>query len=424
MKARQIVVPLFAMMMAAAIGGCSALSNKAASSQQLIKVVRGDLTVTVSGSGKLDPINSRMLTFAIPGQVSHVYVGEGQRVAKGDRIASLSTDSLELAVSQAELSVAQAQAGIAQADVGVKTAQQILDAALGRPTYTEVKTAQSDVDEAKAYLQYITTNMANSAPGQQQSWATALIYAQQKLAAAEAKLDALLGNYDTEEIATKRSQLESAKQQSALAQETLEFAQTSLDHARTQLNDATLYAPFDGWLATLDVREKDSVTPAVILGQLIDTSAMKLEIQVDEIDIPDVKPGLAAVVDLDALPSLKIQGTVGSISLLPSPQSGVVVYDAQISLNVPANSGLRPGMSASADIVLAERKGVLLIPDRAIGKNSKGETIVTVSKDGKSEERVIAAGIDNGVQTEVISGLVEGESIVVERPAQQNGSLF
>ena len=424
MKTIRIGVLTAMSLLALGFASCTSLGNKAGANQQLVKVARGDLTVKVSGSGNLQAVNSRSVSFGVPGQVASVYVTEGQKVAKGDRLASLVVGSLELAVSQAQLGVSQAQLGLVNADVAVKSAQQILDAALGRPTYTEVETAQSDVDEAKSYLQYVTSNMASVPPDQQQMWAAALIYAQAKLAAAEARLNALVGNYDTEEVALKRLQLTAATQSRDLAAQSLKFAQDSLKYAEGQLGDATIVAPFDGLVAKLSVKDGDTVSPGMAVAQIVDPSAMQLDVQVDEIDVVDVFVGQKVMVDVDALPNLTIEGAVGSIGLVPTPQSGVVVYTARITLSAPGGVGLRSGMGASADIVVDERKSVLLVPDRAIGKNAKGESTVVLRIDGKNEEQVVTAGITDGVQTEIVSGLKEGDTVVVERANSASPGLF
>ena len=424
MKIRHIAFMLGLPLVALSMAACSIGNSSKTTNQQLVKVTRGDLTVSVSGSGNLEVIHSSKLTFGAPGQVGAVYVSEGQKVSKGDRIAALATDSLDLAVSQAQLALVQAQAGVVNADVAVNSAQQVLDAALGRPTYTEVETAQTDVDEAKSYLQYITSNMANAPPQQQQAWATAFYYAQAKLVAAEAKLNALITNYDTEEIALKRLQVDAAKKSRQLAEQSLKYAQDVLDHANRQLDEATIDAPFDGVVARLNIKEKDNVSPAVVVAEIVDPSEMQLDVQVDEIDVVDVHPGQHANIEVDALPGKTIVGSVDSISLLPAPQSGVVVYDARISFKVPPGGGLRPGMSASADIVIDQRKNVLLIPDRSISKNSKGESIVMMMVDGKAEEKVVTTGISDGITTEVLGGLAEGDTVIVERSSQSTPGLF
>jgi HlyD family secretion protein len=420
-KVAALVLALFVLL---GFAGCSGLNSGSGTTQQLVEVTRGDLAVTVNGSGKLQAMNSRRLTFAGAGRVSKTYVREGQSVAKGDRIASLETDSLELAVAQAELALAQAEASVVQADAAVKAAQMALDDALGRPTVTEMETAQTDVDQARAYLQYLSNVTSASSPGQLPNQAMALAYAQQKLAIAEARLDALLTHKDTPEIAVKRAQVDSAQRAIEVSKQSVQLARISADYARKQLSESTVVAPISGALVTFDIKEGDPVSPAVIIGEIVDASVMTLDIQVDEIDVSTVKLGQRVIIDVDALPKLGMEGVVESIALTPSPQSVVVVYSTRIAFKVPANTTLRPGMSASADIVTSERKGVLLVPDRAIGKNTEGETIVLIPAKEKTEQKLVTIGVSNGLQTEITGGLAEGDTVVIERTNQPSGSLF
>jgi multidrug efflux pump subunit AcrA (membrane-fusion protein) len=127
---------------------------------------------------------------------------------------------------------------------------------------------------------------------------------------------------------------------------------------------------------------------------------------------------------VDALPDLRIEGEVTFIGLVPDFQSGVVVYTTRIGFTTPPQAGLKVGMSASAEIIIAARKGILLVPDRAIGQNSQGRTVVMVMNGDETREREIVTGVSDGVQTEVVSGLEEGETVVVERASQPGPGLF
>jgi HlyD family secretion protein len=141
---------------------------------------------------------------------------------------------------------------------------------------------------------------------------------------------------------------------------------------------------------------------------------MELVVEVDEIDIPGVNLGQEAIIELDALPNAKLAGNVTTIYPLPIEVGGVVVYKVKIIFEVPENLGIKVGMSASADIVLAKRSNVLLVPDRAIDKDKEGKTIVRVVVNKQMEERPVVTGISDGFNTEVISGLGEGEMVLTE----------
>jgi multidrug efflux pump subunit AcrA (membrane-fusion protein) len=107
-------------------------------------------------------------------------------------------------------------------------------------------------------------------------------------------------------------------------------------------------------------------------------------------------------------------------------EGGIVLYQVKISLDVPESSGIKIGMSASADIVSARHTGVLTVPSRAVTKNSQGQTVVQVVANGKTQERAVVTGLDDGITTEIVSGLSEGEKVIVEvkTKAPTGGGLF
>jgi multidrug efflux pump subunit AcrA (membrane-fusion protein) len=103
------------------------------------------------------------------------------------------------------------------------------------------------------------------------------------------------------------------------------------------------------------------------------------------------------------------------------------LYKIKISLDVPKGSGLKLGMSATADIIIDERSSVLLVPSQAIGQNSLGNPVVKVMVNGQIEERAVVIGITDGYQTEILDGLDEGEVVVIEKkapPKPSGGFIF
>jgi multidrug efflux pump subunit AcrA (membrane-fusion protein) len=142
---------------------------------------------------------------------------------------------------------------------------------------------------------------------------------------------------------------------------------------------------------------------------------MELDAEVDEIDIPGVRLGQRAVISVDALPDLQLEGKVTSISPLSTEKSGVILYKVKVGFDVLENSGLKSGMSATADIIFTKRSNVLLVPSRAIGQDSSGNPMVKVMVDEQIQERPVVIGISDGYQTEIVDGLDEGEVVVIER---------
>jgi RND family efflux transporter MFP subunit len=211
-------------------------------------------------------------------------------------------------------------------------------------------------------------------------------------------------------------QLAAANLQYEVARAQLDAARLAVGQAHTQLEKATIIASVNGTVALVTVDEGDTVSPAVTAFHLIDLSSMLLTVQVDEIDVADVKPGLKAIIDVDGLPNLPIEGIISRIGALPTMEAGVIVYDVEIEFQVPEDTGLKVGMSATADIIIDKRENVLLVPARAIGRDSQGKAVVeVVAGDDQTEIRQVTTGLSDGFQTEILSGLEEGEFIIERR---------
>jgi HlyD family secretion protein len=400
--------------------------SQAGVSQQLVKVERGDLTVTVSGSGNIEVSNKMSLTFGTGGQVEKIYIDEGDRVSKGQELAKLKTDSLELVLAQAEAAYAQAQVGITQAQLNLKSAEFDLEKTedlFVRPD--DIFAARQAVRVAEANLENAKEQLSNATlEWDIKVWTNEVKIAEENLRKAQAALEALLSasvDPEREEVQIKRLQVQVAQQSVELAQHSFEMAEKSLEIARKQLDEATIKAPFDSVVAKVSVDEMDIVLATTQIIQVIDPASMQLKVQVDEVDVPKVKIGQKTVIEVDALPDVKIEGRVTFVSLIPGQAAGVTVYDVKVEFSTAESSELRIGMSATADIVIAERTDVLLVPDRAITKNKQGESVVEVMVNGKAETRTVVTGVSDGLQTEIIGGLQEGDEVIERRTQSSSG---
>jgi len=414
---RIIGILLLCLILAGSVA-CNPFGGEEEASQQLVEVVRGDLIISVSGSGNIEVSNEVNLAFGVGGRIDKVYVEEGDSVGEGSVLAKLDTDALELALTQAQVAHGQAQLALTQAEVAVETAEYNLDKAENPFSKKEIRDAEDDVDDAEDEL-YYTKKMLRQAHQDNdeeaiREWEVEVYHAQLNLAMAEDKLDDMLSAADEDEIALRESQVEAAKQSLDQAQESLGLTQQSLEQAQKELNKATLTAPFDGVVASVDADEGDTVSTITRIIHLIDITSMELKVEVDEIDIPDVEPSQRAIIDVDALPDLPLEGVVTFISSLAKEEAGVVVYEVTISFDVRPDSRVKVGMSATADIVTAERSNVLLVPNRAIRQDSLGNPIVEVMVGKEAQERPVVIGISDGFDTEIVDGLNEGE-VVVER---------
>ena len=345
MKSWRIIAVLLPCLVLVGSMACNLFGDKESEvQQQLVEVVRGDLTVTISGSGNIAVANEAKLAFGSGGKVDKIYVDEGDEVSEGNVLAELDTSALELALTQAKVAQAQAKADRDNAEYNLNQLRKVLHASLDR-----VRVAESQLEAAEANL---------------------------------------------------------------------EATEQAVAQAQKQLDEAVITAPFDGLAANVYVKEGDiipspTMSPKVII-HLIDPTTMELKAEVDEIDIPEVEPGQRAIIEVDALPALQLEGKVTSIGSLSIEEGGVVLYEVKIGLNVSEDSDLRVGMSATADIIISERSNVILVPDRAIQQDSQGNTVVKVMVNEQIEERIVVTGISDGFETEIVEGLNEGE-VVVER---------
>jgi len=400
---RRITVLVVCLALAAqAACGCGNGSDEEIK-HQLVEVVRDNLTVEVSGSGNIGVSNEVDLSFGVGGKVDEIYVSEGNRVTEGEVLATLDTTSLELVARGAEIDLELATNNYKKLTTPYpySTFQFVI------PESVEaIRVAQHQIGETqKEFLKGLKGEPYSMAEIQEQ-----LRKAQENLAEAESRLAWGLGAGIAPSIEywTLRS-----------TQLAVEKAQLAFDKASDDLENAVVVAPFDGLVAEVYVEEGDILAPPTVASRpvihLIDPAGMELTVEVDEIDIASVEPGQKVAIELDALPELQLEGRVISISSLPEPQATVVAYKVKIAFDVPPDAGLKVGMSADADIVIAQRRDVLLVPDRAIDADSQGNPVVkVVVAEGETETRPVVTGISDGLQTEIISGISEGETVVIE----------
>ena len=462
---KRLVIALGVIMTVILVGLTACQGGETATQQQPVTVTRGDLTVSINGSGFIETSNEAKLSFGTGGKIKEITVDEGDEVKKGQVLAKLETNALELAIAQAQVALAQAQLtqksteyelklikdkkdpldlALLNAQISLRTAKYARDKAKDVYRWPEVEKSQADVDKAESFLQYALDGLAAaSTPAQVETWTRTVANAQANMATYEAKLKAQLVGYDTEEVIIKDMQVAAAEMALTQAQDNLKkinekindeiaikelqlkfagesvaLAQKSVSEAQRQLNETIILAPFDGVVAKVSAEEGDTISPVNTIIHILDPVSMKLSLELDEIDVSQVKPGQEAVITLDALPGKKFTGKVSNIFPLPKVVGGVVLYDVKINFDVPKDTGIKVGMSASADVIIDKRTDVLLLPSRAVTQDSQGKATVKVMSGGQTTERPVTIGITDDVNTEVISGLTEGETVIVESRAK------
>lgn len=391
--------------------------------RQLVEVTRGDLVLTVSADGNLSLPRHQKLTFGIAGTVAKVNVEEGDRVTEGQVLASLDTTSLELAIRTAEIDLEVATDNYRKITYPYTYSTFAFDVPV---SLALIGGAQRELDEALEVM--LDLGQSREQYSQEQYWDVwhnlkdaqdALVKARENLARGYGQDVIATGILRPIDFWTLRA-----------AQLAMEKAQLALDEANNNLEKVVIIAPFDGVIAAVDIKQGDSLSAmdyaTRTIVELIDPSSMELKAEVDEIDIPEVRLWQRAIIEVDALPDLQLEGRVTSIYPLPFEESGLILYKVKIGFDVTEYSGLKAGMSATADIIISKRSNVLLVPSRAIGQDSSGNPMVKVMVDEQIEERPVVIGISDDYQTEIVAGLNEGEVVVVERKVkpETGGGLF
>ena len=325
-----------------------------------VEVSRGDIVKTVLADGNLVMPDKAYLSFGATGTVEEVLVDEGNNVTKDQVLARLDAPSLESSIEMAELQVEIAEEGVKAARAQYEIAEINLDEP--PPTVSE-DVLELQLDAAKA------------------SWETA-------------KLN-------------------------------LEIAELSLESAELNLEKAVIVAPFDGVVADISITEGKEISAAALATpaiSLVDTSKIEMRGFIDEIDIAKVQLGQEVNIILDALPDEEVKGSVVFISPVGTIIAGVVSYDTTITLENPV-AELRDGMSATAEVIIERHDDVLSIPNRYI-RGTTENPMVVVFVDEQEEEREITLGLTDGINTEILSGLEEGEKVVLPTSEERPGGFF
>jgi RND family efflux transporter MFP subunit len=205
----------------------------------------------------------------------------------------------------------------------------------------------------------------------------------------------------------------------------IQNALINLDRAKQVLLKTELLAPFDGEIVDLNLHEDDMITQRysvtglpidVYVLKLADTSAITMKGVVDEIDVGKVSKGQNAIVFIDAVPGKTFDGQVQFISPFGTLQTGTGTYQVEIALGPEAAPYLTGGLTATAEILVDDHTDVLLVPNNALHLQDNENLVYVVNEDkiGQIEQRQVQVGLQGRTQTEILSGLNEGEKVLLE----------
>jgi multidrug efflux pump subunit AcrA (membrane-fusion protein) len=200
----------------------------------------------------------------------------------------------------------------------------------------------------------------------------------------------------------------------------LQNALFGLENAKDDFLKTVILAPFDGTVVSVGVKKNDVLSAIDYASktavQLVDTSQIKFTGLVDEIDILKIRAGQKAAISVDAVPNKTFTGTVSFISPFGTPDTNNVVKFPITILLDPTDVALKGGLTATADIVISSVENALLVPLSAVTTTSEGSFVNVINKaTGQPEERQVTLGSQNLQFAEVLSGLKEGDKVMVEQ---------
>jgi HlyD family secretion protein len=360
---------------------------------RLAKVTRGDVARSVVATGKIQPITKVEVKSKASGIVEKLYVDINNKVQKGQQLAQLDQQEIvaQVAAQRAQLSAAEANVATYEANI-----------------------EQDKVNAAAPDLPMYKTTLDRNLEMQKEG-----IVSRQALDDANKDYLAALTRRDNSkaQIGVDTARLKQARAQ-------VQQAQAGLQQLEEQLGYTTIVAPMDGVILSRDVEIGDAVSSILVLGSTAtlvmtegDTTQVYVDGKVDEADIAHVYLNQPARIKVESFRDRVFQGKVTKISPMGVEKDNVTTFEVRVSIDNPGGE-LKANMTANAEILLDEHKGVLMVPENAVIYDNQKKASVEIpdkkQKEGKRKVPV-TVGLSNGAVTEILSGLKEGDPVVLQQ---------
>jgi len=396
-KSRRLWIWVTLAIFVVVIGGAVALARMVSGSSidpnRIAKVTKGDVARSVVATGKIQPITKVEVKSKASGIVEKLFVDINTKVHKGQPLAEL--DQQEIL---AEVEAQKAQLAAAQANVG---------------TY-EANIEQDKVNAAAPDLPMYKTTLDRNLQMQKEG-----VVSQQALDNANKDYLAALNKRDGSkaQIGVDMAKLKQAKAQ-------VQQSEASLKQLEEQLSYTTIVAPMDGMILSRDVEIGAAISSILVLGSTAtlvftegDITQVYVQGKVDEADIAHVYMNQPARIKVESFRDRVFNGRVTKIAPLGVEKDNVTTFEVRVSIDNPGGE-LKANMTANAEILLDEHKGVLNVPENAVvydpQKNATVEVPDKSQKEGKRKVPV-KVGLSNGSVTEILSGLKEGDQVVLQQ---------
>jgi HlyD family secretion protein len=359
---------------------------------KLAKVEKGDLAKSVVATGKVTPITKVDVKSKASGIVKKLLVDAGDKVKKGQLLAQLDKVEIEAQVEQSRAALQAAEANL--------------------------NSSEADYERAKVDAE------GPDVPLLKRAYDRALNMAKDGVVSVSA-LDDAQKNYELalNKQNVAKAQMTVLKAKIAQARAQVGQDQANLKQLDEQLSYTDIESPLDGVVLSRNVELGDAVSSILVLGSsatlvmtLGDTSEVYVKGKVDESDIGKVYLGQPARIKVESFKDKTFNGKVTKISPMGVEKDNVTTFEVRVSISNPGGE-LKAEMTANAEVILDEHKNVLQIPEGAILYDKDKKASVEVpdprAKEGK-KKLAVNIGISNGAKTELLSGLKEGDEVVLQ----------
>jgi HlyD family secretion protein len=360
--------------------------------EKLVKVERIDLARSVVATGKIQPVTQVEIKSKASGIILKLPVNVGDRVHQGQVICELDQNDLLPRLRQA-------QAALGMADAMLKSSQAEYERSKVEAEGPDLPFLKQDMDRARQmYLEKVAPRTMR---------------------------DDAEKNYELGKNRQRQAVVNLGVAQAAIrkAEAQVDQSRAQLSTAEEDLRNATIVSPIDGVVLSRDREVGDAVSSILTMGSgatLIMTVGDLREVyvkgKVDESDIGKVFLGQPARITVESYKDRKFAGKVTKISPMGVEKDNVTTFEVRVSISNETGK-LMATMTANAEILLEERKGVLAIPEGALiyGKDRGIQVEIPDAGTETGRRRVtVTTGIGNGSRTQIVQGLNEGQQVILQ----------
>jgi len=394
-------------------------------------IARGDLLVTVTEQGTLESSNNTEIKCQVRGENNTIIwvIESGTEVNPEDELVRLETLYIEEEISERTKFAHLSRSVAERSKADVARAKLAISEYLEGRFVTQLATLEKDLAIAESRLRTAKNMLLHAEMMSESGYVSPLEVEEKEFAVAQADLGAKLKETQIdvlkrftkeEEMATLMGNLNAAKAKHEADKETayadeqrLQRAEEELKHCivKAQRSGVVIYPSAKEWKETPDIEEGVTVHKDQVLLLMPDLSKMQVKVGIHESIVDRIKPGLAATV---TLPDETLNGEVSSVAAVTRPAGwwtgNVVKYDTIIEL--PSVEGLKPGMSAEVEVIMARHENVLMIPAAAVVETKKGYACWVETAEG-TQRHALQLGDNSDMFIVVEAGLQEGDEVVL-----------